>query len=359
VDFTPLSFDLFTGDKLVICILEEDRNNQELFDGLNQYYDFKGKFTTIPTDNLYVYKDVLKMDTFDPENKKFLKFLNEELFVENLLEWKSIPSEEGVFQLTIISTGKYDTLYSHKFYPSVSSNPILDVKKLLVENLSPMYSLPLGEIEINGPEETVYRLYKDEEFIKEWKGKERLKIDAGKYKLVSEAEGFVKDKRDVEVFPEQLTLIEIKLKPDLTLLPKIYSLDKRISNIDIKLEGEQLKIFFDLTSEDEDNNIELILLDKTTNNSSEPEQVSGDIEQVKPGKSRLIIWEFGKEVGISSLRNYEIKMSVEESGGIAWYIYAGGAAVAGGITAILLSGGKTEDNNEIVRQKIGTPPARP
>jgi len=361
VDFTPLSFDLFTGDKLVICILEEDRNNQVLFDGLSKHYDFKGKFTCFSTDNLYVYKDVLKMATFDPENKNFLKFLNEELLVEYLLEWKSIPGEEGVFQLTIFSTEKYDTLYSNKFYPSVGSNPILDVKKLLVENLAPVYTLPLGKLEINGSEEIVYKLFKEGELIKEWKGKERLKTEVSKYKLVSEAEGFISDERKIEVFPEQLTTVEIKLEPDLTLLPKVYSLDKKISNIGLRLERKQLQIFYDLVTEDEDNNIKLILVDKTTNNSSEPEQVSGDIKNVKPGRSRLINWEFGKELGDnSSLKNYEIKMSAEKKGGIAWYIYAGGGvAVVGGLVAILAGGGGDNGPTPPPPTKIGTPPARP
>ncbi|MGE5804640.1 MAG: hypothetical protein ACM34M_02535, partial [Ignavibacteria bacterium] len=92
-------------------------------------------------------------------------------------------------------------------------------------------------------------------------------------------------------------------------------------------------------------------------------EISGDIEKLKPGANKSISSGFTKELGKNAeLKNYELKISVEKSGGLAWYYYAGGGAVvAAGLAAILLGGGGDDNGSGGTPgpQKIGTPPVRP
>ena len=77
VKYRPLSGKIFQGaEPIKICILEMVGAKQKLYNGLIQDNVIKNKFLVYPTDVLIENKASLGND-LDPENKDFLKSLNE------------------------------------------------------------------------------------------------------------------------------------------------------------------------------------------------------------------------------------------------------------------------------------------
>ncbi|HVO74276.1 MAG TPA: hypothetical protein VMT35_09665, partial [Ignavibacteriaceae bacterium] len=211
--------------------------------------------------------------------------------------------------------------------------------------------------------ETDYKLYSGGNLVKEWTGNKKQSIEAGKYRLLSEAFGYKTDEREINIPGGQTTALQINLEEDINLLPNIYSLDSRITNIKLEREPDKIKITYDLSADkNEVYNIDLGLIDKTTKNVVDLKNISGDIDKVQPGNNKSILWGFADELGKKAeLKNYELKISLQTGGGLAWYYYAGGGAlVAGGLAAVLIGGGKGKDNNTPPPPiKIGEPPVRP
>ncbi len=363
VNYKPLSSRLLTGDEpLKICILELIGAKQKLYDGIIQDNVIKNKFLVYPTDVLIENKASLGND-LDPENKDFLKSLNQILGVEYLLHWVSLTDSGDTYKLTIYSTINYKKLYDKKFYTSVNSNPVLDVKKLLVENVEPVYSITSGELQVNSkPVNASFKLYKDTVLVKEWTGNEKQKVQAGEYSLISIANGYKKEIKEIKVAGDKTTVIDLSMEQDMSILPSILSSNDLISNLHQQLQGNQIKIKYDLqTGTNDKYNIELLLIDKNSQNSRAIKQVSGDFENVPAGSNKTIIWSFRDELGNNTgLQNYEIKISAGKAGGIAWYMYAGGGALLlGGAAALLLKSSSTTSPTQTERTKIGAPPPRP
>ncbi len=366
-DYKPLPSKLLTGtEPIIICILENTSSGEKLYDGLIEESNIKNKFTIYSTDVLNDYKTILGIDEFNPEDKNFLNALSDALGVQYLLNWKSLPDNSSGYQLSIYSIKNADKIYEKPFYLSQNSTLARDVQKLLTENLEPVYTASIGELEIvSNPDEASYKLYSGGDLVKEWTGNKKQTIESGKYKLVSEASGYKTDEREINVTGEQVTSIQIDLEIDVNLLPNISSLDSRLSGLKLQREQDKLKISYDLRADkSEEYNIEISLIDKITKNILDVVQLTGDIEKIKPGNNKSVMWDYSKELGKNAqLKNYELKISLEKSGGLAWYYYAGGGAVvAGGLAAILLGGGGGDDGNNNPApqpQKIGTPPVRP
>ncbi len=365
-DYKPLPSKLLTGtEPIIICILENTSSGEKLYDGLIEESNIKNKFTIYSTDVLNDYKTILGIDEFNPEDKNFLNALSDALGVQYLLNWKSLPDNSSGYQLSIYSIKNADKIYEKPFYLSQNSTLARDVQKLLTENLEPVYTASIGELEIvSNPDEASYKLYSGGDLVKEWTGNKKQTIESGKYKLVSEASGYKTDEREINITGEQVTSIQIDLEIDVNLLPNISSLDSRLSGLKLQREQDKLKISYDLRADkSEEYNIEISLIDKITKNILDVEQLTGDIEKIKPGNNKSVIWDYSKELGKNAqLKNYELKISLEKSGGLAWYYYAGGGAVvAGGLAAILLGGGGDDGGGTTTPQpqKIGTPPVRP
>ncbi len=363
VNYKPLTSKIFQGAEPVkICILELIGAKQKLYEGLIQDNIIKNKFLVYPTDVLIENKASLGND-LDPENIDFLKSLNEILGVEYLLHWTSLSDSGDSFNLTIYSTKNYQKLFDNKFYSSVNSNPVLDVKKLLTDNVEPVYSLSSGELQVNSkPVNAGFKLFKGSDLIKEWQGNEKQKIQAGEYSLVSNADGYKKDIKNIKINGGKTTLVDVKLEPDLSLLPVVSSTDNFISNIRTQLQGNQIKIIYNLTSGNDDSyDIHLSLVNKKSGIIQSLKKINGDLTDVKSGTNRSILWPYKDElVDFSDLKNYEIKMSVGKQGGISWYVYAGGGALLlGGAAALLLKGSSTTTPAQTTGTKIGAPPPRP
>jgi hypothetical protein len=128
----------------------------------------------------------------------------------------------------------------------------------------------------------------------------------------------------------------------------------------LKLEDEQLKIYYTILGDKEDKfEVKLSLIDKSTLKSIEIKEVAGDIgKDMKADTIKVINWQYLKEVGeYYNLKNYELQIIAEKKGGIAWYYYAGGVVLLGGTAAILLN--KKDQGTTTSKTKIGEPPTRP
>jgi hypothetical protein len=363
VSYKSLPSKVFTGSEPIkICILELVGARQKLYEGLIQDNDIKNKFLVYPTNVLIENKSSLG-NNLDPEDKDFLKSLNQILGIEYLLHWVSLSDSGDTYVLTVYSTQNYQKLFDKKFYSSINSSPVLDVKKLLLENEEPVYKISAGELQvISKPEGADFKLFKDSALIKEWSGTVKQKLQAGPYSLVSVKDGFKKDVRTIMVSGNKTTVVNVEMEQDLSMLPAINSVSDLISSIHPELQGNQLKIGYNLgTGSGDKYNIELTLVNKNTQSSQKINRLSGDVEGVKPGSNKTIIWSFRDELGtILGLQNYEIKMSAQKAGGIAWYMYAGGGALlVGGAAALLLKGSSTNTPGQTTRTKIGSPPPRP
>lgn len=96
-----------------------------------------------------------------------------------------------------------------------------------------------------------------------------------------------------------------------------------------------------------------------------PENLTGDIGEGKfANKKCKIIWALSpaEETELEG-EDFFFEITANElSGGIPWYIYAGGAALAGGTAAVLLLGKKDSNGNGTITPPAGefpTPPVRP
>lgn len=359
VDYSKLPNPLFEEESPIICILEKDTS---LFSALGQYQEFRNKFTCYSSEVITGLKDVLQVEEFNPADKQFQQALKEQLTVDYILDWQSVPDSNGVYRLDIFSTVTNNRIFSKTFYPTVNSNPYEDVKKLLVDGMTPSYSLPSGEIEITAtPQTTHFKLIKGDELIREWTGNEAQKTAVGKYRLISEAEKYISQESEVEIVDGQTTSLNIELKPEYASLISVRSIDKNITNVRTDIGDKQVKITYDLVNKSsEEFNIKLEMINKQTGIKSILKMTAGDIDKVKQGNSRVIFWEMLKELGALPSNELQIDISAEKTGGLPWYYYAGGgAALLGGAAVLLLGGGNDTGGENPPAVKIGTPPGRP
>lgn len=362
VNYKPLSSDILTGSKPIkIGILEDLKAGEKLYGGLIQDNEVKRNYEIYPASVLDANREMLGGE-LNAQNSNFLKLLNDILRIKYLLQWQMLSDSSG-FQLIVYSTTDFSKLYNNNFYFSLNSDPINDVKKFLLENMEPSYEVTFAELQINGtPETAKFKLFRGTELIKEWSGQEKQKIEAGKYKLITEAYGYRDDNREIIISGQNPMVLSVKLQPDISLLPAISSADNLISNITPELQPNQLKIFYDLNGEKGSAySVSIRLTDKTTKESFDAKQVIGDAENVSSGKSKVLIWRFPGEIRNNSLSNYVMILSADKKGeGLPWYIYAGGGAlVVGGAAALLMGGSDEEGGTPNARVKINPPPGRP
>ncbi len=107
-----------------------------------------------------------------------------------------------------------------------------------------------------------------------------------------------------------------------------------------------------------------IILKRTSDHSFEviPDETTGDIGEGKfAGKKSTIIWILNSdEEEMLDGDDFYFDVFAEEIktvGGIPWYVYIGGAALAGGTAAILLLNKSSDE--ETTPTVFPTPPARP
>lgn len=361
VNYKTLPSTLFPGSKPNICILENISSNDQLYNQLIKYNDVFIRYEIYSTEFLNANKNILGKE-LDPENPDFLSSLYKNFGIDYLLNWVNVEDSSGAYRLTIYSTKNQNKLFEKEIYRTVNSNPALDVEKLLVDNIEPFYSGIKGQLEVEtSPAEVNVKLYKDGNLIKAWTGQAEIKVEPGKYKLITEAQGYKKDERDVEITGNKSSTINIVLEQEL-YIPNVYPLDNYIANIKAKNNGKNLEINYDLTGEKNTKyNVIVSFTDKTTGKSFDLKMLSGDYKDVQSGKNKFITWDYKDELGNSKLNNCEIKLSAEKiSGGTTWYYYVGGALVGGGVAAILLlKKSSNQVNPPPPSLKYPAPPNRP
>jgi hypothetical protein len=136
----------------------------------------------------------------------------------------------------------------------------------------------------------------------------------------------------------------------------------RISNQDVRLEGEQVLISYDLEGPEGGTYIVTIELRRESDPSfrAVPSAVIGDIGEVKtPGPHKLIRWQYLGDYPVG-LRgdDYYFRIEVNRSGGFPWlWVGLGSAAVAGGLVAIVASK-SSAGPSQAGLQELPLPPAR-
>jgi hypothetical protein len=146
----------------------------------------------------------------------------------------------------------------------------------------------------------------------------------------------------------------------LFLLTNITTAQKStLSNIHFETKDNEVIIYYDLSGDKKDEyEVEIFLkseadlLFKLT-----PINLSGDIgEGYFVGKGRKILWQYTRDLGAPlDGDEYYFEINVTRLGGIPWYYYVGGTALAGGLAAILVI---KKDEGES-KTPIKEPPDRP
>lgn len=143
--------------------------------------------------------------------------------------------------------------------------------------------------------------------------------------------------------------------------------EPKATNISFRMAGQVVEIYYDLASPpDQFYNVTLVLKRRFAKTFLYlPLEVSGDVgESVVGGKNRKISWNLSDEYpkglpGEDCFFVINVEPGVAKGGGVSPIIWiAGGAAVAGGVLALILAK-KTTSGPEPVVTGFPNPPGRP
>ena len=154
-----------------------------------------------------------------------------------------------------------------------------------------------------------------------------------------------------------------------SFLPNSSFSQQRISTtFEASPEGK-IFIYYQLHGDPEKEYDISVVLKRTSIPSFElvPSDLSGNIGRGKfgDGNKKTIIWTLKpEEKTILNGEDFYFVVNAEEvksGGGIPWYVYVGGVAVAGGTAAVLLLSKKSNDNNSPTSSSdnFPQPPGRP
>ncbi|MEI7812495.1 MAG: PEGA domain-containing protein [Ignavibacteria bacterium] len=227
------------------------------------------------------------------------------------------------------------------------------------------------------PLEARVNMTQNGEVKQSWQGIKVLKdLPAGVYKLECSLDGYKTVYEDVIIEEGKTITKEVPLERRQTgsadadskkyssagvTVNKIVSKNDLVKSMKLVKNGARYSVSFDLAGEeDESYNIELLLMDESNKSYSvKLKKITGSAGEGKfAGTNRNIIWESGEEFpgGADNGRLYLNLKAEKVSGGIAWYYYAG-AAIAGGVAAVLLN--KPAENVPAGSVKITASPSRP
>ncbi len=141
-----------------------------------------------------------------------------------------------------------------------------------------------------------------------------------------------------------------------------------ITNVSFEAEGEQIFIYYTLTSS-QNAEFDITTVLKRLNNASfsyVPENLSNDIGDGQyAGVRKTIIWDVTEDEFLmfdgDDFYFEVLAQKIESSGGIPWYYYVGTAVVGGGVAAAVLLGGSDENGGGTTppTTSFPTPPTRP
>lgn len=136
----------------------------------------------------------------------------------------------------------------------------------------------------------------------------------------------------------------------------------RVSNQDVRIEGEVALISYDLDAPEGGTYIIALELRRENDPSFTliPSNLTGDIGEVKSGGPRKIIsWEYLRNFpfGLSG-EDYYIKIGVSRSGGFPWLWVGLGSAAAAGAAVVIMAGKSSAASAPPGTQDLPLPPAR-
>lgn len=146
----------------------------------------------------------------------------------------------------------------------------------------------------------------------------------------------------------------------LFLLTNITKAQKpALSNIHFEVKDNEVIINYDLSGDKEDEyEVEIFLKSEVDQLFKiKPINLSGDIgEGYFVGKGRKILWQYTRDLAAPlDGDDFYFEINANRLGGIPWFYYVGGTALAGGLAAMLVI---KKDGSES-RTPIKEPPDRP
>ena len=186
-------------------------------------------------------------------------------------------------------------------------------------------------------------------------------IPVGKYKIECTAKGYENYTSDIVIKQNELTDVNVKLIKKKLRIDTVICSNPDVTDLTFDQTNNGVSIHYDLKGEnDKDYDVDLFLQLKGQEEELRLEKVIGDVGEGKfAGVKKNILWDMHNEIGnrYSGLEGV-LNLKVEKSqGGISWIIYTIGAAVAGGVAAVLTLGKKADGGT--TQTPIGAPPPRP
>lgn len=186
-------------------------------------------------------------------------------------------------------------------------------------------------------------------------------VPVGNYQLICTANGYEKYTRAIEIRQNETTDVNAKLVKEFLSIEKIVSTNSDVTNLKFEETDNGININYNLKGDiDDDYDVELYLTLLGQNEEIKLQKVSGDIGEGKfVGTGRRIFWNAKSETG-GRYKSFEgiLNLNVEKKGGgIGWFVYTIGAALVGGVAAILTLGKKGGGGE--TQSPIGAPPPRP
>ena len=191
---------------------------------------------------------------------------------------------------------------------------------------------------------------------------------AGTYKIKIKKTGYEPVEVLLTIEAGRVISKTVELIPDINFIDYTQNfsyalgLSDNLRNVMFLQDGDNLIIYYDLDGDTQSEyNVEMLVRGiKDESIEYTPQSLSGDIGVGKyVGRSRQIVWDVGKDFpqGLDD-EQYSIELRVEEeSGGLPWYLYVGGAIVGGTVAAVLLGGTGNSDGGTTTT--LVEPPGRP
>lgn len=257
----------------------------------------------------------------------------------------------------LLSTGYHEIKISKKGYELISDTVKIEYSKEIIKNY--ILKRKLGNLKvITYPSKANIKMMLGDSVINNWEGDKLISnVPTGDYQIQCVMTGYETQTKTINIKANVITQENIQLIRN--SFPSIVSNNEKIKDLRVEQSGQDLVIYYNLDGEpDDDYEIKLLLVNKNSGILYEPKSFTGNIGKGKfAGKDRKITWKVENDFPWKFIgEDYELKLQGEKlGGGIAWYIYALGGAVAGGIAAILLRT-KVVDGG---KHPIGNPPVRP
>jgi len=267
------------------------------------------------------------------------------------------------FDEITLGVGSHNIEITKKGYETIYEQVNIEHSKRIIKRYT--LARQFGNLKVNViPPEANIKLVSSGKTINSWKGNKLVtNIPVEDYEIQCELLGYEILTRKISINPNETTYEDIELIKTPFATPIISTNNDNVKDLRLESSGKDLLVHYDLLGESDDEyEIKLILIQKSGAVTFEAKSVSGDIGKGKfAGVDKKIVWRVEEDLtGTLSGDDYALELQVEKlGGGIAWYIYALGAALGVGVAAILVGSKGGEGDDPSSPSVIGSPPGRP